>query len=126
MNEAQITPIPTVEISLDEYKAFLEWQIKGPTVEIPLEEYDRLREEIKNLQVKLMCAENHINDLQYEIEHRKDLDEQTDVVAHMVADEMAEKIIKSVSDSVTQTVKNNMQKVRYIGEAKEDIDNGRI
>lgn len=49
MNETQIAPMPTVEISLDEYKAFLEWQIKGPTVEVPLEEYNRLREEIRNL-----------------------------------------------------------------------------
>lgn len=121
MNEAQITPIPTVEITLDEYKAFLEWQIKGPTVEISLEEYNRLREEIRNLQENLRCAENHINDLHHEIEHRKDLDEQTDVVAHMVADEMAEKIIKSVSDSVTQIVKNSMPRVRNIGEPKEDI-----
>ena len=39
----QIKTFPTVEIPLDEYKAFIEFKVKGPTVEIALEEYNRLK-----------------------------------------------------------------------------------
>ena len=97
MSEAQIAAVPTVEVPLDEYKAFLEWQFKGPTVEIPLEEYNRLREERRALEDRLLDADRYIEQLRHEIESRKDLDEQTDVVARMVADEMAEKIIKRIT-----------------------------
>lgn len=130
MSEAQVTVIKSVEVPLDEYKAFIEWKIKGPTVEIPLEEYDRLREENRALEGRLMEAERYIEQLRHEIENRKDLDEQTDVVARMVADEMAEKIIKRIAGKeVSRADESRVEIPRKAIPHKverEGKDNGRI
>lgn len=107
--------IPTVEIPLDEYKAFIEYKVKGPTVEIPLEEYDRLREENRNLQNQIWGAEREIDRLQAEIGHRRELDEQTDITAKMVADDLDERIKGYVSDLVTKITENKEQEVKGNG-----------
>lgn len=125
MSEAQVVAMPTVEVPLDEYKAFLEWQFKGPTVEIPLEEYNRLREERRALEDRLMEADRYIEELRHEIESRKDLDEQTDVVARMVADEMAEKIIKRIAGEKVSRADESQVAIPHRAE-REVKGNGRI
>lgn len=125
MSEAQVAVLPTVEVPLDEYKAFLEWQFKDPTVEIPLEEYNRLREERRALEDRLMEADRYIEQLRHEIENRKSLDEQTDVVARMVADEMAEKIIKRIAGEKVSRADESQVATPYRVE-REVKGNGRI
>lgn len=125
MSEAQVVAMPTVEVPLDEYKAFLEWQFKGPTVEIPLEEYNRLREERRALEDRLMEADRYIEELRHEIESRKSLDEQTDVVARMVADEMAEKIIKRIAGEKVSRADESQVAIPHRTE-REVKGNGRI
>lgn len=57
-----------VAVPLDEYKRFLEFQLKGPTMEIPVEEYRRLteenaaiRQELENVrrENELLCAREY-------------------------------------------------------------------
>ena len=49
----QIKAFPTVEIPLDEYKAFIEFKVKGPTIEIPLEQHEDLKENNMRMQGRI-------------------------------------------------------------------------
>ena len=69
----QIKAFPTVEIPLDEYKAFIEFKVKGPTTEIPLEQYKELTENNMRMQGKIWDLENQIRDLEYQLEREKEL-----------------------------------------------------
>ncbi len=96
----QIKAFPTVEIPLDEYRAFIEFKVKGPTVEIPLQQYEELKENNMRMQGKIWDLENQIRDLEYQLEREKDrqgeIDEHTDIVTKMVADGIAEKVMKDL------------------------------
>lgn len=74
----QIKAFPTVEIPLDEYKAFIEFKVKGPTIEIPLEQHEDLYQ------------------LEREKERQRETDAHTNVVTKMVADEITEKVMKDL------------------------------
>lgn len=67
-----IKAFPTVEIPLDEYKAFIEFKVKGPTTEIPLEQYKELTENNMRMQGKIWDLENQIRDLEYQLEREKE------------------------------------------------------
>lgn len=96
----QIKAFPTVEIPLDEYRAFIEFKVKGPTVEIPLQQYEELKENNMRMQGKIWDLENQIRDLEYQLEREKDrqgeIDEHTDIVTKMVADGITEKVMKDL------------------------------
>lgn len=96
----QIKAFPTVEIPLDEYKAFIEFKVKGPTIEIPLQQYEELKEDNMRMQGKIWDLENQIRDLEYQLEREKErqgeIDEHTDVVTKMVADGITEKVMKDL------------------------------
>ena len=96
----QIKAFPTVEIPLDEYKAFIEFKVKGPTIEIPLQQYEELKEDNMRMQGKIWDLENQIRDLEYQLEREKErqgeIDEHTDVVTKMVAHGITEKLIKDL------------------------------
>ena len=49
--------VPTVKIPLDEYRAFIEFKVKGPTVEIPLEVYDRLKDDNVRMNTEIYMSE---------------------------------------------------------------------
>lgn len=95
-----IKAFPTVEIPLDEYKAFIEFKVKGPTIEIPLQQYEELKEDNMRMQGKIWDLENQIRDLEYQLEREKErqgeIDEHTDVVTKMVADGITEKVMKDL------------------------------
>lgn len=95
-----IKAFPTVEIPLDEYKAFIEFKVKGPTIEIPLEQYEDLKENNMRMQGKIWDLENQIrgleNQLERERERQGEIDEHTDIVTKMVADGITEKIMKDL------------------------------
>lgn len=96
----QIKAFPTVEIPLDEYKAFIEFKVKGPTVEIPLQQYEELKEDNMRMRGKIRDLENQIMDLKYQLEREKErqgeIDEHTDIVTKMVADGITEKVMKDL------------------------------
>lgn len=60
--------VPTVKIPLDEYRAFVEFKVKGPTVEIPLEVYDRLKDDNMRMNTEIWGLKDHIRNLQNELE----------------------------------------------------------
>ncbi len=96
----QIKAFPTVEIPLDEYKAFIEFKVKGPTMEIPLQQYEELKENNMRMQGKIWDLENQIRNLEYQLEREKErrgeIDEHTDIVTKMVADGITEKVMKDL------------------------------
>lgn len=96
----QIKAFPTVEIPLDEYKAFIEFKVKGPTTEIPLQQYEQMKEDNMRMQGKIWDLENQVRDLEYRLEREKErqgeIDEHTDIVTKMVADGITEKVMKDL------------------------------
>ena len=96
----QIKAFPTVEIPLDEYRAFIEFKVKGPTVEVPLQQYEELKEDNMRMRGKIWDLENQIRDLEYRLEaeeeSREETDQHTDIVTKMVADEITEKIMNDL------------------------------
>ena len=96
----QIKAFPTVEIPLDEYKAFIEFKVKGPTIEIPLEQHEDLKENNMRMQGRIWDLENQIRGLEYQLERERErqgeIDEHTDIVTKMVADGITEKIMKDL------------------------------
>ena len=96
----QIKAFPTVEIPLDEYRAFIEFKVKGPTVEVPLQQYEELKEDNMRMRGKIWDLENQIRDLEYRLEaeeeSREETDQHTDIVTKMVADEITEKIMNEL------------------------------
>lgn len=110
----QIKTFPTVEIPLDEYRAFVEFKVKGPTVEISLEEYNRLKtgEEQARYEFEMLKQENV--ELKAELSHRQEVKltiiKQKSEIEEEIKTVLSK--IKNVSDSVT--------------ELKESVRNGRI
>lgn len=94
------TPPHMVQIPLEEYRRYIESTIKGPTVEISLEEYESLRGHNRELQDRLAYAESRINELKRELDtqqyRQEEIDEHTDVVTRMVADEITEKVMRDL------------------------------
>lgn len=62
--------VPTVNIPLDEYKAFIEFQVKGPIAEIPLQEYNELKENNMRMQEEIFYLKDKIKNLEHELEKR--------------------------------------------------------
>lgn len=96
----QIKAFPTVEIPLEEYRAFIEFKVKGPTVEVPLQQYEELKENNMRMQDKIWNLGNQIRDLEYQLERekerRREIDEHTDIITKMVADGITEKVMKDL------------------------------
>lgn len=96
----QVKALETVRIPLDEYKAFIQFQTKGPTMEIPLQQYEELKENNMRMQGRIRDLEYQIRDLEYQLERekerREETDEHTDIVTKMVADEITEKVMKDL------------------------------
>lgn len=96
----QIKAFPTVEVPLDEYRAFVEFKVKGPTVEVPLQQYDEMKENSMRMQGKIWDLENQIRDLENQLERERErqeeTDEHTDIVTKMIADEITEKVMKDL------------------------------
>ena len=92
--------VPTVKIPLDEYRAFIEFKVKGPTVEIPLEVYDRLKDDNVRMNTEIWDLRDRVRNLQNELERKRDrqeeVDRHTDIVTKMVADEITEKVMKDL------------------------------
>lgn len=114
----QIKAFPTVEIPLDEYKAFIEFKVKGPTVEIPLEEYNRLKTENARLEDRVFCAESRIRELEQDLGRQQEIDRHTDFVAKAVTDEITEKVMKDLlqlSDEQKQEIREKWRKSDRFG-----------
>lgn len=96
----QIKELETVRIPLDEYKAFIQFQTKGPTMEIPLQQYEELKENNMRMQGRIWDLENQIKDLEYQLgrekERQGETDAHTDIVTKMVADEITEKVMRDL------------------------------
>lgn len=95
-----IKNFPTVEIPLDEYKAFVEFKVKGPAVEIPLQQYEELKEDNMRMQGKIWDLENQIRDLEYKLEgernRKREIDKHTDFVTKKAADGITEKVMNDL------------------------------
>lgn len=116
------TPPHMVQIPLEEYRRYIESNIKGPTVEIPIEEYDRLRftaEEVKR-DMEMLRQENI--ELRAEIERRESI---TGVIKREAEKVIAE-IKRNVTDSDTVADRTAERIYRKRTEIKEEADNGRI
>lgn len=116
------TPPHMVQIPLEEYRRYIESNIKGPTVEIAIEEYDRLRftaEEIKR-DMEMLRQENI--ELRAEIERRESI---TGVIKRETEKVIAE-IKRNVTDSDTVADRTTERIYRKRTEIKEEADNGRI
>lgn len=116
------TPPHMVQIPLEEYRRYIESNIKGPTVEIPIEEYDRLRftaEEVKR-DMEMLRQENI--ELRAEIERRESI---TGVIKREAEKVIAE-IKRNVTDSDTVADRTVERIYRKRTEIKEEAENGRI
>lgn len=116
------TPPHMVQIPLEEYRRYIESNIKGPTVEIAIEEYDRLRftaEEVKR-DMEMLRQENI--ELRAEIERRESI---TGVIKRETEKVIAE-IKRNVTDSDTVADRTAERIYRKRTEIKEEADNGRI
>ena len=95
-----IEAVGAVKIPLDEYRAFVEFKVKGPTVEVPLRQYDEMKENSMRMQYKIWDLENQIRDLENQLERERErqeeTDEHTDIVTKMIADEITEKVMKDL------------------------------
>lgn len=133
------TPPHMVQIPLEEYRRYIESTIKGQTVEISLEEYKFIREENRELQDRLRCAENRIKELIGELDQQQyrqeEIDEHTDVVTRMVADEITEKVMRDLlqlSEEQKKEVREKWKCDRFghrnTGkiQEREVLENGRI
>ncbi len=121
----QIKAFPTVEIPLDEYKAFIEFKVKGPTVEIPLQQYEELKQDNMRMQGKIWDLKNQIRDLENQLERETDrqekIDGHTDVVTRMVADEITEKVMQDLlqlSDEQKRELRERWRKSDRFGHKK--------
>ena len=114
--------VPTVKIPLDEYRAFIEFKVKGPTVEIPLEVYDRLKDDNVRMNTEIW----ELRDRQEEI------DRHTDIVTKMVADEITEKVMEDLLQLSEEQKKELRTKWRSVTDSdtekkeSEVMENGRI
>lgn len=134
-----VVPPHMVQIPLEEYRRYIESTIKGQTVEISLEEYKFIREENRELQDRLRCAENRIKELIGKLDQQQyrqeEIDEHTDVVTRMVADEITEKVMRDLlqlSEEQKKEIREKWKCDRFGHEnagkntGKRGLENGRI
>lgn len=130
------TPPHMVQIPLEEYRKYIESNIKGPTVEIALQEYDRLKEENLHLQENVWNLENRIRELESELGKREQIADILERITGAIAKDMGnvkwdilnkvEEVKKIVTDSDTVADRTAERIYRKRTEIKEEADNGRI
>ena len=130
------TPPHMVQIPLEEYRKYIESNIKGPTVEIALQEYDRLKEENLHLQENVWNLENRIRELESELGKREQIADILERITGAIAKDMGnvkwdilnkvEEVKKIVTDSDTVTDRTAERIYRKRTEIKEEAENGRI
>lgn len=130
------TPPHMVQIPLEEYRKYIESNIKGPTVEIALQEYDRLKEENLHLQENVWNLENRIRELESELGKREQIADILERITGAIAKDMGnvkwdilnkvEEVKKIVTDSDTAADRTAERIYRKRTEIKEEADNGRI
>ena len=130
------TPPHMVQIPLEEYRKYIESNIKGPTVEIALQEYDRLKEENLHLQENVWNLENRIRELESELGKREQIADILERITGAIAKDMGnvkwdilnkvEEVKKIVTDSDTVADRTTERIYRKRTEIKEEAENGRI
>ena len=130
------TPPHMVQIPLEEYRKYIESNIKGPTVEIALQEYDRLKEENLHLQDNVWNLENRIRELEIELGKREQIADILERITGAIAKDMGnvkwdilnkvEEVKKIVTDSDTVADRTAERIYRKRTEIKEEAENGRI
>lgn len=125
-----------VQIPLEEYRKYIESNIKGPTVEIALQEYDRLKEENLHLQENVWNLENRIRELESELGKREQIADILERITGAIAKDMGnvkwdilnkvEEVKKIVTDSDTVADRTAERIYRKRTEIKEEAENGRI
>ena len=130
------TPPHMVQIPLEEYRKYIESDIKGPTVEIALQEYDRLKEENLHLQENVWNLENRIRELESELGKREQIADILERITGAIAKDMGnvkwdilnkvEEVKKIVTDSDTVADRTTERIYRKRTEIKEEAENGRI
>ena len=130
------TPPHMVQIPLEEYRKYIESNIKGPTVEIALQEYDRLKEENLHLQENVWNLENRIRELESELGKREQIADILERITGAIVKDMGnvkwdilnkvEEVKKIVTDSDTVADRTAERIYRKRTEIKEEAENGRI
>ena len=130
------TPPHMVQIPLEEYRKYIESNIKGPTVEIALQEYDRLKEENLHLQENVWNLENRIRELESELGKREQIADILERITGAIAKDMGnvkwdilnkvEEVKKIVTDSDTVADRTAERIYRKRTGVKEEAENGRI
>ena len=130
------TPPHMIQIPLEEYRKYIESNIKGPTVEIALQEYDRLKEENLHLQENVWNLENRIRELESELGKREQIADILERITGAIAKDMGnvkwdilnkvEEVKKIVTDSDTVADRTAERIYRKRTEIKEEAENGRI
>lgn len=130
------TPPHMVQIPLEEYRRYIESNIKGPTVEIALQEYDRLKEENLHLQENVWNLENRIRELESELGKREQIADILERITGAIAKDTGnvkwdilnkvEEVKKIVTDSDTVADRTAERIYRKRTEIKEEAENGRI
>lgn len=105
------TPPHMVQIPLEEYRKYIESNIKGPTVEITLQEYGRLKEKNLYLKENVRDLENRIRELESELVKREQIADILERITGAIAKDMGnvkwnilnkvEEVKKIVTDSNT-------------------------
>ncbi len=70
-----LEPVPTVNIPLDEYRAFVEWKVKGPTMEITVEDYKCMKDMIYGYRHEANKFRDENKALKYELANRDTVDD---------------------------------------------------
>lgn len=81
-------PPHMVQIPLEEYRRYIEADLKGPTVEIPLNEYDRLREMELRQQDHIYRLEFENQELKRELDRREDIKTQIDQATQKIMEKI--------------------------------------
>ena len=102
------TPPDMIQIPLEEYKKFVEYNIKGPTVEIPLMEYNGLKEDINHLRYDNIRLENENQNLVREINSRADIKQIMDQGIERIKREFSEHTKVTDSDTERGVKKNGI------------------
>ena len=126
------TPPHMVQIPLEEYRRYIESNIKGPTVEIALQEYDRLKEENLHLQENVWNLENRIRELESELGKREQIADILERITGAIAKDMGNvkwdilNKVEEVKKIVTDSDRTAERIYRKRTEIKEEAENGRI
>ena len=92
-------PPHMVQIPLEEYKRYVEAQLKGPTVEISLMEYDRLKEENQRLQSEVIQLQFERQDLMQEVNRGADVTQTIQQGIERIKREILEPVNVTESDT---------------------------